>query len=200
MQDCSISSALAILQCCNQPSICLWYSDLSSAPSNLMELIMSDSVPAGQDNITRADSRLALSQWETSLQCNAVSHWLGANLESVLITMLKYFPDDWGLPYSVYSKVFLWVSMRFHKKMNPRYGNNVFGKDLPDDLGSAWYAIKWRTRFRCEVFLTLSNASQELLTWLKFLVILWFDTSRISHIAGSICWIELVSLVGFHCH
>ena len=32
----------------------------------------------------RADSRLALSQWETSLQSNAISHWLGANLESAL--------------------------------------------------------------------------------------------------------------------
>ena len=31
----------------------------------------------------RAGSRLAPNQWET-LQCNAVSHWLGANLESVL--------------------------------------------------------------------------------------------------------------------
>ena len=32
----------------------------------------------------RADSMLASSQWETSLQSNAVSHWLGANLESAL--------------------------------------------------------------------------------------------------------------------
>ena len=32
----------------------------------------------------RADSRLAPSQWETSLQSNAVSHWLGANLQSAL--------------------------------------------------------------------------------------------------------------------
>ena len=30
------------------------------------------------------DSRLAPSQWETSLQSNAVSHWLGAKLESSL--------------------------------------------------------------------------------------------------------------------
>ena len=30
----------------------------------------------------RADSAFAPSQWETSLHCNAVSHWLGANLES----------------------------------------------------------------------------------------------------------------------
>ena len=33
----------------------------------------------------QADSRLAQSQWETSLQSNAVSHWLGANLESTLL-------------------------------------------------------------------------------------------------------------------
>ena len=32
----------------------------------------------------RADSRFALSQWETSLQSNAVSHWQGTNLESAL--------------------------------------------------------------------------------------------------------------------
>ena len=30
----------------------------------------------------KADSRLVPSQWEMSLQSNAVSHWLGANLES----------------------------------------------------------------------------------------------------------------------
>ena len=36
----------------------------------------------------RADSRLAPNQWETSLQCNTVSHWLGANLESALLYVL----------------------------------------------------------------------------------------------------------------
>ena len=35
-------------------------------------------------DLLRADSRLAPSQWETALQSNAVSHWLGANLESAL--------------------------------------------------------------------------------------------------------------------
>ena len=29
----------------------------------------------------RADPRPAIIQWETSLQCNTVSHWLGTNLE-----------------------------------------------------------------------------------------------------------------------
>ena len=33
---------------------------------------------------TRADFWLAPSQWETSLQSNTVSHWLGANLQSAL--------------------------------------------------------------------------------------------------------------------
>ena len=32
----------------------------------------------------RADSKFALSQWETALLCNEVSRWLGANLESDL--------------------------------------------------------------------------------------------------------------------
>ena len=34
--------------------------------------------------IHRADSKFAPSHLETSLQSNAVSHWLGANLESAL--------------------------------------------------------------------------------------------------------------------
>ena len=33
----------------------------------------------------RNDSRFSPSQWETSLQSNAVSHWLGANIKSGLI-------------------------------------------------------------------------------------------------------------------
>ena len=38
----------------------------------------------------RADSRLVPGQWETSLQSNAISHWLGANLESALGLFLWY--------------------------------------------------------------------------------------------------------------
>ena len=37
--------------------------------------------------IIRAYSRPAHSQWETSLQSNVVSHWLGSNLESTLIML-----------------------------------------------------------------------------------------------------------------
>ena len=46
----------------------------------------------------RAGSRLCAGQWETSLQSNAVSHWLGANLESALsipcfLSLHPWFPS-----------------------------------------------------------------------------------------------------------
>ena len=52
--------------------------------------------------IIRTDSRLAPCQLEMSLQSNAISHWLGANLESVLIINIQqiyfqlscHFPDN----------------------------------------------------------------------------------------------------------
>ena len=43
--------------------------------------------------ILRADSRLAPSQRETALLCNDVSHWLGANLESLLF-LHRYIDKD----------------------------------------------------------------------------------------------------------
>ena len=53
----------------------------------------------------RADSWFAPSQWETSLQSNAVSHWLGANLESALYV-------DWWISYSYLSTQFsCWVTV-----------------------------------------------------------------------------------------
>ena len=40
--------------------------------------------------VSRDDSRFAPSQWETSLQSNAISHWLGANLEPAPSKYLLY--------------------------------------------------------------------------------------------------------------
>ena len=37
----------------------------------------------------RADFRFAPSQWEMSVQSSAISHWLGANLESALNIMIR---------------------------------------------------------------------------------------------------------------
>ena len=44
-----------------------------------------------KQSIYRADSRFAPSQWQTSLQSNAVCHWLGSNLESALIGSIPAF-------------------------------------------------------------------------------------------------------------
>ena len=45
----------------------------------------------------RADSGLAPSQWETPLQSNTVSHWLGANLESALKVYVRLHINHWLL-------------------------------------------------------------------------------------------------------
>ena len=47
--------------------------------------------PLSRRWVFRADSSFASSQWETTLLCNDVSHWLGANLESALILSNQHF-------------------------------------------------------------------------------------------------------------
>ena len=68
----SLWSSLAITQSGHSLSFTYWIVLLGNAYMSL--------------NFTscRPDSRPAPSQWETSLQSNTVSHWLGANLESAL--------------------------------------------------------------------------------------------------------------------
>ena len=66
----------------NIPTICM-YAYVSAICIHMY--VMYVYVPANFYSIYRADSWLAPSQWETSLQSNAVSHWLGANLESALM-------------------------------------------------------------------------------------------------------------------
>ena len=46
----------------------------------------------------RADSRFVPSQWETALLCNAVSHWLGASLESALHILLCHSTGTAWIP------------------------------------------------------------------------------------------------------
>ena len=43
----------------------------------------------------RADSRFAPGQWEAALLCTDISHWLGANLESVLRADSRFAPGQW---------------------------------------------------------------------------------------------------------
>ena len=62
----------------------------------------------------RADSWFAPSQWETALLCSDVSHWLGANLGSVLKIMF-FLPCQY-LKRSISS----WISSRPILKMDAR--------------------------------------------------------------------------------
>ena len=52
--------------------------------SLLCHLVYEPIISCRPGDACRADSRLAPSQWQTWLQSNAVSHWLGTNLESAL--------------------------------------------------------------------------------------------------------------------
>ena len=45
--------------------------------------------------VIRTDTRLAPSQWDTALQCNPASHWLGGNLESALCFNTAYYDTVW---------------------------------------------------------------------------------------------------------
>ena len=61
--------------------------------------------------INRDESRFALSQCETSLQSNGVSHWLGANLESAL----HQVPSE---GWSIYASQ-NWVIIGLDKGLSP---------------------------------------------------------------------------------
>ena len=79
--------------------MCMWHDTVSSSRTvqNIMSFVglTTQNIPLG------ADSRLAPSQWETSLQSNAVSHWLGANLESALPAQIaRFIWPTWGPPGS----------------------------------------------------------------------------------------------------
>ena len=79
MINASLQLAIEILQPCTEPSIwqLIRQTEEVTAKSKMDFLWIWI--------ICRADSKFAPSQWETSLQSNDVSHWLGTNLESALI-------------------------------------------------------------------------------------------------------------------
>ena len=96
-------------------------------------------------NSTRADSRLAPSQRETSLQSNAVSHWLDANLESALSTLTHWgMAEMAGMLQTTYLSTFSWqktVSFDSHFTANEgRIDSNLTPNrpNYPDNL------IHWR--------------------------------------------------------
>ena len=83
----------------------------------------------------RADSRLAPSQWETLLQSNAVSHWLGLNLESAIKFVVTASPIGCCL---------VWSSFIFStgQQNNTNFADGV--------LGYVFYKFQWK-RFQEKV-------------------------------------------------
>ena len=69
-------------------------------PQFCFQLTPSNFSQAPIGNKCRADSRFVPSQWNTALLCNDVSHWLGANLESALMShavlFAYFFSDHWN--------------------------------------------------------------------------------------------------------
>ena len=77
----------------------------------------------GDKDLSKDDSRFAPNQWETALLCSDVSHWMGASLESALLSLwynqnlVGWYPGDRNTPVSapeglIYVKfdcvLFLW--------------------------------------------------------------------------------------------
>ena len=86
----------------------------------------------------RADSRLVPSQWETLLQCNALTHWLGANLQSAL-----YIPK-----LDLYDFYFLCV---FCQHNLSKYVIETYLGENYDNVNviaqSHWIIIQWKVEF-----------------------------------------------------
>ena len=77
----------------------------------------------------RADCRLAPSQWETSLQSNTISHWLGINLEWVLWCTLILTHWGWDEMNNIsqmtfFKRIFfnenVWISIKISLKFVPK--------------------------------------------------------------------------------
>ena len=91
----------------------------------------------------RADFKFASSQWETSLQRNDVSHWLGVNLESVLI---------YGFPNSLYRTQLLpcLPTISFINTLRPRRNEQHFADDIFKRIyfnENVWISIKISLKF-----------------------------------------------------
>ena len=76
--------------------------------------------------VSRAHSRFAPSQWETSLQSNAVTHWLGTNLESALSQQWQSAKISLQLRLWNYSLV-TWIEINCQQLRN---GNHVSLSDF----------------------------------------------------------------------
>ena len=84
-----------------------------------------------------ADYRLEPSQWETSSQCNAVCHWLGANLE----TTLHHISNQSGSTRSVSVS----SAPSFGSFQPPRHSSTLTQAGVPrEQTDAACCSQKWK--------------------------------------------------------
>ena len=163
--------------------------------------------------ISRADSRFSPSQWETSLQSNAVSHSLGANLVPALIphtmhsfsqaSLLSDGMFKWKHLWLLFLK-YLWTRSseyecpawvdHCHMLINSSVWNYSVG--IPWSQAIVWGTStdgSWWQRCRCGVFQdNMTIASRIFLTCLFLLI---YHTSQSK---GKLC-ILISALINVYC-
>ena len=117
---------------CKRPVMC----KVSMPLCHYMNTLWTHTYPTitGELWVIRADSRLASSQWETTLQSNAVSHWLGASLESALVIYCQYYGENWPFynrPNCIILASFVWLCQQVGLHHCPAKWCNVLMSFLP---------------------------------------------------------------------
>ena len=111
----------------------------------------------------RADSRFVPSQWETPLQSNTVSHWLGANLETALQNYLSRVSQSmWYWTHTVdkpMRKVDGKASFRWYCKHRPGQQINI-----------SWHVTCWEIALKLSV-LNYFAKSKVCCRWTRYSVI-----------------------------
>ena len=95
----------------------------------------------------RADSRLGPSQWETLLQSNTVSHWLGANLVSALLPCTQYIIVHY---YIIIILVHYYTLASLLNTLGPGQNRRHFADDIFKCIflnGNVWISIKISLKF-----------------------------------------------------
>ena len=106
----------------------------------------------------RTDSRFAPSQWETSLQSNAVSHWLRANLESALqydVILAQFQRPDC-------------TSFHYVNTLRPRQNGRHFADDIFKCIffnEYAWILLKISLKFVPEVQINNMPSLVQIMAW-----------------------------------
>ena len=134
----------------------------------------------------RADSRLASSQWETSLQGNTVSHWLFANLETApeISTFIQpcssytyagtrmnpgaipnvcwLIPASYRFGYTIWDPKWFWIEVfTSHNRLHDKFEPHIFHTWAGFEFGI--YRIFMVSNWKCiHVAFTMLWPSQQI--------------------------------------